>query len=815
MVNNCTFAVMMKLSVFIIALLVISPDIFSQTPKRQIKAVRINTPLKTDGILDEEAWQEAPIATDFVQLEPYNGKPAYQRTEVKFVYDNSALYIGAMMYDSAPDSIYEELAERDNFECNSDAFAVMISPFNDGLNAYAFGVTVPNVQTDVKFSGMKDDADWEAVWYSNTKKTDQGWCVEIKIPYSAIRFPKKEIQLWGLNIFRVIKRKAEMSSWNYINPEISGMINQAGELTGIENIEPPIRLSFTPYVTGYLEKDPEQTEWAYSLNGGMDLKYGLNESFTLDMTLIPDFGQVQSDDLVSNLSPFETYYGEKRPFFTEGTELFGRCEIFYSRRIGSEPDRYEEVEEELYQGEEIISNPSETGMINATKVSGRTPKGLGIGFFNAMTSNTYAVVADSSGNEHKIITQPFTNYNMLVFDQTLKNNSYFSLVNTNVMKERDGYSANVTGTEFDINNKKNTYGFWGGGNVSQKYFFGDSTETGLRYYVGGGKISGNFIFDGTVSVMDDKYDVNDMGFLEYNNEIEADVEVEYHIYDPFWKLLNWHNEFSVNHTSLYNPGSFAALELQLETYTTFKNQMSSGIEIEVTPVESNDYFEPRVWGRKYVRPASYSFNSWFNSDRRKKLALHTYFGTDQTFINDRSLYYCGGNLSYRVNNKLQFSHNIHYAVNFDNRGYVYDNEDSVYFGLRDIQTIINTFSTMYILNNRSSISFRMRHYWQKVIYYDFYLLNENGYLENSDYQDDHDINFNTFSGDFRYTWWFAPGSQLSVVWKNAFLSYDNIVVPGYWDNLSDACNRLIDAHNNSFSIRLLYYLDYLYLKKKK
>ncbi|MFC2151992.1 DUF5916 domain-containing protein, partial [Bacteroidota bacterium] len=413
--------------------------------KRTLETNKVTTSPKIDAEFDDDCWINATIAKDFFQYEPYNGVDPSLPTEVKVVYDDHAIYFAAKMYDTNPDSILKELSTRDSFDgANADLFGVIINTFNDGVNAVSFIVSASGVQSDAKLTGDDDDENWDAVWESAVKITDDGWNVEMKIPYSALRFPEKEEQIWGLHLWRNIRRYREWSTWNFVDINIQGLINQMGELTGIKDIEPPLRLSVTPYVSGYLENDADDNSWGNDFNAGLDLKWGINKSFTLDMILIPDFGQVQSDDEILNLSPYEIRYDEKRSFFTEGTELFNKGGIFYSRRIGSSPKNSDEVEDQLNVNEEVISNPVETKLINAT-----TNNGLGIGFINAMTGAADAEIRDSITGEKRLYrTQGFTNYNMIVLDQSLKNNSYLSFVNTNVLHAEENYSANVTGGEF-------------------------------------------------------------------------------------------------------------------------------------------------------------------------------------------------------------------------------------------------------------------------------------------------------------------------------------------------------------------------------
>ncbi|MEL7533157.1 MAG: DUF5916 domain-containing protein, partial [Bacteroidota bacterium] len=307
-----------------------------QTDEFHLKAQNTDEIPLIDGILDENVWQTAASSKSaFIQASPNNGQPSTSLTEVIVLYNDFSIYVGARLYDEQPELIQKELGLRDEMGKNTDLFSIGFDTYLNRQNAFLFMVTAAGVQADAYLTPSDDDFNWNAVWSSAVAITDFGWSVEVEIPYSALRFPKKEVQSWGLNFGRVVKRYQEESYWHPINPNLNGVVNQFGTLDGLVGIKPPVRLQLTPYVTGYLQKDPNQSAWGTSLTGGMDLKYGINESFTLDMSLIPDFGQVRSDNVVLNLSPFEVRFDENRPFFTEGTELFNsRGNQFYSRRVG-------------------------------------------------------------------------------------------------------------------------------------------------------------------------------------------------------------------------------------------------------------------------------------------------------------------------------------------------------------------------------------------------------------------------------------------------------------------------------------------------
>ena len=284
-------------------------------PRKQIDIPRITVVPTIDGILDDLVWTNAPIATNFVERQPNNGKPIPDslRTEVKIVYDDLGIYFGATMFDSNPEEIRRELTERDEIGAD-DFFFILLNGYNDRQQSMQFAVTAAGVQYDAKMTNMNEESSWNAVWYSAVKITDFGWVAEVFIPYSELRFPKKDIQVWGLQMEREVNRIGTRYSWSPVDNSIGSFSIFDGEIYGIENIKTPTRLSFQPYVSTYINNYEGET--SVNFNGGMDLKYGINDAFTLDMVLIPDFGQTKFDETVLKLSAFEVQYIEQRPFFT-------------------------------------------------------------------------------------------------------------------------------------------------------------------------------------------------------------------------------------------------------------------------------------------------------------------------------------------------------------------------------------------------------------------------------------------------------------------------------------------------------------------
>ena len=285
---------------------------FSQQGKKKIEALKIQKAPIINGVLDEPFWKKAENAQDFVMFQPGDGDPERnaKKTIVKIAYDDEAIYFGVQLYDDTPQKIPMEFGNRDEF-ANTDYFQVSINPNNDGQNDTQFIVQSTGAQADAKTANDDEDFTWYAVWFSKVRINEFGWVVEIKIPYSALRF-STNVETWGINFNRSIHYINEQYVWNYIDKSKGEASQYSGLVTGLKNIEPPTRLSFSPYASVALTNFDGNSEFDNSI--GLDLKYGINESFTLDATLIPDFGQTAFDDLELNLGPFEQQYDEQRAF---------------------------------------------------------------------------------------------------------------------------------------------------------------------------------------------------------------------------------------------------------------------------------------------------------------------------------------------------------------------------------------------------------------------------------------------------------------------------------------------------------------------
>jgi len=418
-------------------------------PTREVTAVKAASPPHVDGRLDDSVWQETPPASGFLQRDPEEGEPASEETRVRFAYDNNAFYVAAELRDRDPRAIIRQLSRRDA-EVEGDIFAVYLDPHHDGLTGAVFAVSAAGVQRDALiYNDSFLDYSWDAVWESAVAVDDGGWTVEIRIPMAQLRFPKAERHTWGVNVERVIKRRNE-SDWLQLVPKNeSGLASRMAVLEGIAGLEPPVTLQWMPYVTSRAEfiappraGDPFNDGSRMFASGGIDLKYGLSTSLTLDATFNPDFGQVEVDPAVVNLTAFETFFEEKRPFFTEGANVFGNFgksgasayvgffrpepTLFYSRRVGRAPQGRPNAA--------YTDLPSSTTILGAVKLVGRTAGGWTIGALEAITGRESARISDGVQSTRQEV-EPLTNYAVVRAQRELGRRAGIGMLATSVVRE--------------------------------------------------------------------------------------------------------------------------------------------------------------------------------------------------------------------------------------------------------------------------------------------------------------------------------------------------------------------------------------------
>ncbi|MBI9071375.1 MAG: carbohydrate binding family 9 domain-containing protein [Melioribacteraceae bacterium] len=411
------------LILFLIPLIITTTMAKGQAPKeKEFKASKVLSKINVDGKLDEQVWKKMPVS-GFTQRDPEEGKPASEKTEVWVAYDEANIYVAAKMYDVDPDKIDRSLARRDSW-MESDWFFFEVDPYLDRRTGYFFAVNPGGSLLDGTFfnDGWDDDS-WDGIWDVKTNIDSEGWTVEMKIPFAQLRFNKSEDMTWGVNFVRKIKRKKENSFYVMVPKKESGYISHFAEMNNLTGIEPKQRLEVLPYYVQkaqYLVHDIEDPFYEgnqYKNSFGADLKVGIGSNLNLDMTINPDFGQVEVDPAELNLTAFETFFQEKRPFFIEGQNIFmfghggannnwgfnfSIPDIFYSRRIGRSPQG--ENEHEGYS-----DRPSETRILGAAKLTGKIAENWSVGALSAVTERTFSIT-DSSGVRFKDQIEPFTHY---------------------------------------------------------------------------------------------------------------------------------------------------------------------------------------------------------------------------------------------------------------------------------------------------------------------------------------------------------------------------------------------------------------------
>ena len=822
---------MKKLSLLILAMQ-LGHALFSQITPKVLDAKRTAKTVVIDGKLNDAAWTDASKLDDFTEFRPVIGRKERPeiRTEAYLMYDNEGIYFGGTCFESTPDSISKELTGRDGFGAN-DYIGIIFDTYHDNLNGFEYFVTPLGEQWDAKMTSNQnsnnggEDFAWNAVWKSAVVIHEKGWTFEIFLPYSAIRFSKDKIQDWGLNITRRRRKVETQNTWSAIDPNKNGFLTQEGTWKGITDIKPPLRLQLYPYFSVYQNHFPanvkEQKNWTNQVSGGMDLKLGLSQAFTLDATLIPDFGQVQSDNQVLNLTPFEVKFNENRQFFTEGTELFNKGNLFYSRRIGGRPINLSKAYDDVKPGEEMLENPSEAKLINASKISGRTSKGLGIGILNAVTKPQFASILNNESNEiRRFETDPSTNYNIFVLDQNLKNNSSVSFINTSVLRGSQEYNSNVSSAIFSLNDKKNNYNLSGRTGVSYLNFKNSQTENSLGYHhtVGFGKTSGRFLFRASQELTDTKYTSNDLGYFTNNNFINHYLYVGYRFITP----KRWYNRMqfnlNLNSSHLYSQigdikSKYQNARINFNFNAQHKKIFWFGVFSNYNPTH-NDFYEPRILGQVFKRGQSVGIGTWIETNNAKK-----YSGYGEIFTR-RYINFYGLNLNeisfnhgYRFSSKFSIRHNLIVSNNNNGLGFTTILDDKSIFALRKVKSVDNTLNFKYNFNNKMGLTFRARHYVSVVSNKEFFTLLNDGLLAKREGIDQNlDRNVNYFNIDMVYTWQFAPGSFLNAVWKNATTHSSENARIAYLDNLQ---NTLNSDQNNNMSLKVIYFLDYLTFKNMK
>ena len=797
--------------------------------RKEIKITRFNNPPKIDGIINDVQWNGLEPAIGFERHMPNNGQREREGYEsfIYLGYDDTGIYIAGKFNDPNPSSIPLEFSQRDDiWGVNADSFWLSINTNDDNLNDQGFQITSAGTLGDSYTSGEFSEKDWnfDTVFEAKVSIDENGWNMEMKIPYSALRFPSSDIQSWGIQFSRRIIEFGEFYTWNYVDNKTSTFRESLGLLNGLKNISPPTRLFFYPYLQSSVDLNKNNRPLS-GYSAGMDLKYGISNNFTLDATLIPDFGQVAFDEKELNLSPFEQKFDENRAFFTEGSQLFKKADtggfrggnFFYSRRIGDDINL--NTDELIEDNEELMSYETKSNLVNSIKLTGTTNSGLSIGIINSITEKAYANVKDLNTQEikNKLIA-PLTNYNVVSLSQTALNKySTFSFLNTNVNRGDDFKGSNNSALVVDLYDNDRKFNI--NANVFQSNSKSFSDTKGFRGGISLSELTGSLRFDIGWNGVDANYYQNDLGYYNLRNDQRLWAKVGYMTFKPT-KLYEkieaylWMSERSRFYPKiLKSQGGRIGLtltSLKLEEIRASFDYTSKYKDFEETRKE--DFF--------IYQPAEYELEFNYRSDTRKKLVYgsgieHSY-GVNEQFNENSSEteieFYSG----YRLSNQFKVELGISNGISKNEIGYVFDENDNLYFGNRKVKFTENNISLNYNFNSYKSLNLKFRQFWSSALYKeDFFLLKSDGNRSVSeknisDYNPN--TNFNLWNLDLSYNWEFAPGSKITLLYRNNIFNENNLSGISYYNSTKELFEKPI---NHQLSLRINYFIDFNLLKKKK
>lgn len=781
----------------------------STTIKRKVyKATRIATEPKIDGKPFEEIWNTVATGGNFTQSEPNNGKPEREthKTEFKIAYDDSAIYVAGFMYDNDPESILRQFSQRDEVFQQADLFGIFINTYNNQINQTRFYATSANALGDAITEGNRQDFSYNVVFLSEVSFDGRGWYVEMKIPYRTLRFPEQKVQDWSFQILRVVKSLNEEYTYNYVDVTTGTDTQYDALLTGIENINPPLRLNLYPYVSTIHDRFNGVNSTIF--NAGLDLKYGINDAFTLDATLIPDFGQVAFDQVILNLGPFEQLFNENRAFFTEGTDLFNKGDLFFSRRIGQTPSGASSIE--TLENESIVENPNVAQLLNSVKVTGRTEKGLGIGFLNAITEKTVARIIDIISNSARdITTEPLTNYNMFVLDQQYGNNSSIAIVNASTIRNGAFTDANANAIVLNHNNKAATDNINAQVKMTNR-FTSTGVETGFATEANWRKTSGKWRPRLAHFFVDRDYNNNDLGRNFRTNFHTFAADLNYVQLTQQGIFNRYEIRLRTRHRRAATPGFHTGSEITLNPFFITKERFAFGADFNYQ-TDSKDQFESRLTDQVVRYGQGFFMGGFISSDYRKKFALDVNWGHFKRFYENEHSYDFNISPRYRFSDEFLLIYNLNWRKNDARLSYVTltDNDATSILSDRDTHSVENRLTGTYNFDNRRALSISFRNFWSRATFSrDFKELQADGTVAISDYEleDDFnpDANFNVWNLDLSYRWRFAPGSEATLFYRNSISNFDNQGAISFDNSLNDL---FMEPIRHNFSLRLTYFLD--------
>jgi len=679
-------------------------------PKRTYTTTFI-TPFKApeiDGKLEDKSWSLVEWAGEFIENVPDENTPPTFKTEFKILYDSKYLYVGVRSFDDEPNKIEKRLSRRDGFA--GDRVTINLDTYNDKRTAFSFTLTAAGVKGEefVTDNGNNWDDSWNPIWYVATEINDKGWTAEMKIPFSQLRFGKADEQSWGLQVIRQLFRKDERSVWQRIAKDAPGWISEFGELRGLKNIEPQKQFEIQPFTVAKLNTYPKEqgnpfrTGSDYNINGGIDAKIGVTNDLTLDLTINPDFGQVEADPAAISLDGFEIFFREQRPFFIENKNIFdfqfaeNQDNLFFSRRIGRSPQGYPKTGAGAF-----VNQPNNTTILGAAKFSGKTKSGWSIGVLESMTGKEFAEI-DNSGSRSKALVEPFTNYFLGRLQKDFNNkNSYIGGIFTATNRALDSNldflrkSAYTGGIDFKHQWKDRKYFIEGNIILSQvsgsktaitetqtalthlfqrvdaKHVNVDPNRTSLTGT--GGKIlfgkvgGGNWNYFSGLTWRSPELELNDIGFLRQADQIFQIIEIDYNTLKPVGAFRSIQSSFKQFSTYDFD-GNFNRLQFDLNGHAEFKNYWSLDFGLSHKP---RIYTNTILRGGPRFRFSRENISFLFiGTDSRKKVRFNAGYVYSQAKQNNFSFLRFETGITYQPLNSLSISFQPEYAKNPNKTQYV-------------------------------------------------------------------------------------------------------------------------------------------------
>ena len=588
----------------------------TESTHRVATAIRIKgAPPQLDGILDDDIWKTAPLHEGFRQRDPDEGEPASQRTTFQVAYDDEAVYFGVMCYDSEPDKIVSRLVRRDD-DVESDKVQIILDPHYNRQRGFSFTVYPSGSVIDGIVGGGGWDGwnnAWDGVWEAKTRIHKNGWAVECKIPFYMFRFSPKDKYTWGLQVEREISRRKERAHWRLIKKGDPGWLSHFGDLIGIENIHPSRHLELIPYAMGRTTLNSDTDLWG---NVGGDVQYGITTGTTFNATINPDFGQVEADPATLNLSAYEEFFEERRPFFVKGASNFNfgdwNTQFFYSRRIGRQPGHFD-----IPKGGTVLSRPEATTILGAAKIVGRTNSNTSFGIMEAVTAPAYAQIKEK-GKSRDFLVEPLTNYYVgRVKQDILKGNSYVGLVTTAVNRQASN-AAYVGGLDWDLKLAKERYQISGMLATSQAGKL-DARKSGYLAHIEFEKQGGWWRLDTSFKVLSPEFEINDVGYVQRGDMMRWFYDLMFKKEQPFsifrevtLGLYGW-REWNYDGVSI---GRYS----EIWTYGKLKNYWEYDLWVGRNLESFND---EDVWrgGTLIKNPAGWWIFSRISTDSRKMVQL--------------------------------------------------------------------------------------------------------------------------------------------------------------------------------------------------